>query len=66
MDYGDCMKFKNTKGVDISVKVARDLESVVPDFDNPEEELKRLGLNEEQIKLMKVRYEARTDTSEST
>ena len=59
------MKFKNTKGVDISVKVARDLESVVPDFDNPEEELKRLGLNEEQIKLMNVRYEARTDTSES-
>lgn len=60
------MKFKNTKGVDISVKVARDLESVVPDFDNPEEELKRLGLNEEQIRLMKVRYEARADTSEST
>lgn len=59
------MKFKNSKGADITASVARGLETQVPDFDDPDSELPLLGLTEDQVKTLKVRYEQRAETEGS-
>lgn len=59
------MKFKNAKGVDISKGVIQTLQGKVPDFEDVEAELKRLGLGEDQVKLLKVRYESESQTAKS-
>lgn len=50
------MKIKNSKGVSIASQVALKMYETLPNFDQPEQDLKQLGLTPEMIKRVENGY----------
>ncbi|MEG1728197.1 MAG: hypothetical protein RR280_01455 [Bacteroidaceae bacterium] len=50
------MKIKNSKGTSIAHAVAVKMLETLPNFDNPEQDLKSLGLTPEMIKRVENGY----------
>lgn len=54
------MKIKNSKGVSIASQVAAKMYETLPNFDQPEQDLKQLGLTPEMIKRVQNGYNTGT------